>query len=68
MSKPAPPVPLRGWAEVISDDERKELERLTGLWHPRSENAADILRCVNAGVEPPPESIEWFLLRFRGGA
>lgn len=71
MSKPAPPVPMRGWAEVISEEERETLGRLASSGSPPewgdAGRAADILRCVNVGVMPPQESVDWFVRRFRSG-
>jgi hypothetical protein len=62
---------MRGWGEVISESERDILERLVfakpifpSAWDD-PDCAADILRCVNAGVMPPQESIDWFVRRFR---
>lgn len=66
VSWPEPkPTPVTG----LTVDERTALARLASSGAPSERDdagrAADILRAFDDGVLPPPESIEWFISRFR---
>jgi hypothetical protein len=51
---------------ILTADEREELTDLASGWTVHSARMAkDILLCVDEGILPPQESIEWFLRRFR---
>jgi hypothetical protein len=65
-------IPCGTGLDIITPEERKELERIMSEGSPRAggvcSRAADILAAVNDGVLPPPRSVEWFVLHFRSGA
>jgi hypothetical protein len=43
---------------IVSTKQKAALQRLaTG----GDSNAAEILKCLDRGVAPPPEAIEWFI-------
>lgn len=51
---------------LLTAEERAELTDLACGWTVHSARMAkDILLAADEGVLPPPESIEWFIRRFR---
>jgi len=52
---------------ILTDGERVELTRLMFQSPTCTSVARDILTAVDDGILPPPESIEWFISRFRTG-
>lgn len=53
---------------MITQEERKELERLALDDIVDKDRASDILKAVDEGVLPPPASIEWFIETFRAAS
>ena len=56
-----------GAETILTESERSELTRLMFQSAECTGRARDILAAVDEGVVPPPESIEWFIGRFRTG-
>lgn len=53
---------------ILTPEEREELVFMAEGWMVYTARAAkDILLCVDEGIMPPPESIKWFIWRFRTG-
>jgi hypothetical protein len=46
---------------IVSSKQKTELKRLIDSGGPQAPYAAEILKCVDKGVAPPPEAIEWFI-------
>jgi len=62
-------IPCGTGLDIITPEERAELECIALGWAPfAAQAAANILAAVNDGVLPPQWSIDWFIQRFRSGA
>jgi len=54
---------------ILNENEREFLGRLASSCAPSewaiSHHAGEILKCIDKGVLPSPEAIQWFLTHFR---
>jgi hypothetical protein len=48
---------------IVSSKQKTELKRLAAAGDT---HATEILKCVDKGIAPPPEAIEWFIGWLRG--
>lgn len=46
---------------IVSSKQKTELKRLIENGDPQASHATEILECVDKGIAPPPEAIEWFI-------
>jgi len=46
---------------IVSSKQKIELKRLIASGDPQAPHATEILKCVDKGIAPPPEAIEWFI-------
>jgi hypothetical protein len=53
--------------DLVTEEEREELMRIAASSSPSAggAHALDILTAADDGVVPPPQSVEWFVKRFR---
>jgi hypothetical protein len=55
--------------QLLRDGERERLARLATSGSPdewaAASHAGEILKCLDKGIVPSPEAIQWFLTQFR---
>jgi|KBSSwiStaDraftv2_1062776.scaffolds.fasta_scaffold437306_2 hypothetical protein len=53
---------------VVSSKQKSKLQHLAVSGDPQAARAEEILRCLDKGIVPPPEAVEWLIEWLRRGA
>ena len=53
---------------IVSSKQKAALRRLVETNDPQAPHASEILECVDRGLMPSPEAVEWLIEWIRSGA